>query len=104
MKQGVVVINTARGGIINEQALVDALESGKVWSAGLDVFEHEPKVHPKLIDNHRCMLVPHVGTYTKGARRQMEEWAIANLTSVVEKGVLVNRLPEQAAVDFDSAK
>lgn len=95
-----MVINTARGGVMDEQALVDALESGKVWSAGLDVFEHEPKVHPKLVENHRCMLVPHVGTYTKGARRQMEEWAISNLTSVVEKGQLRNRVAEQVGVDF----
>ncbi|KAM6528840.1 glyoxylate reductase, variant 2 [Fusarium falciforme] len=64
MKQGVVIINTARGPIIDEQALVDALESGKVWSCGLDVYENEPAVHPGLIAHPRAMLLPHLGTYT----------------------------------------
>lgn len=47
---------------MNEDALVKALESGQVWSAGLDVFEEEPKVHQGLIDNPHIMLVPHMGT------------------------------------------
>lgn len=47
---------------MNEDALVKALESGQVWSAGLDVFEEEPKVHQGLIDNPHVMLVPHMGT------------------------------------------
>ena len=64
MKQGVVIINTARGPIIDEQALVDALESGKVWSCGLDVYENEPAVHPGLVAHPRAMLLPHLGTYT----------------------------------------
>ena len=55
MKDGVVVVNTARGGLINEQHLVDALDSGKVASAGLDVFEEEPKVHEGLLRNHRTL-------------------------------------------------
>lgn len=64
MKQGVVIINTARGPIIDEQALVDALGSGKVWSCGLDVYEDEPAVHPGLVAHPRAMLLPHLGTYT----------------------------------------
>ena len=51
MKDGVVVVNTARGPIIDEEALVDALSSGKVFSAGLDVFEEEPKIHKGLVEN-----------------------------------------------------
>lgn len=65
MKDGVVVVNTARGAVIDEAALVDALDSGKVFSAGLDVFEEEPKVHPGLVNNPNVMLVPHMGTWTK---------------------------------------
>ena len=64
MKDGAVVVNTARGPVINEEAMVEALESGKLFSVGLDVFEEEPKVHPKLIENDKAMLVPHIGTAT----------------------------------------
>ena len=65
MKDGVVVVNTARGAVIDEAALVDALDSGKVFSAGLDVFEEEPKIHPGLVNNQNVMLVPHMGTWTE---------------------------------------
>jgi lactate dehydrogenase-like 2-hydroxyacid dehydrogenase len=64
MKDGVVVVNTARGAVMDEAALVEALDSGKVFSAGLDVFEEEPKIHPGLLSNHNVMLVPHMGTWT----------------------------------------
>jgi D-3-phosphoglycerate dehydrogenase len=64
MKDGVVVVNTARGAVIDEAALVEALDSGKVFSAGLDVFEEEPKIHPGLLQNPNVMLVPHMGTWS----------------------------------------
>lgn len=64
MKDGVVVVNTARGAVMDEAALVEALDSGKVFSAGLDVFEEEPKVHPGLLSNQNVILVPHMGTWT----------------------------------------
>ena len=64
MKKGVVIVNTARGAIIDEDALVKALDSGHVWSCGLDVYEEEPKVHPGLVANPHVMLVPHMGTWT----------------------------------------
>lgn len=64
MKDGVVVVNTARGAVMDEEALVQALDSGKVYSAGLDVFEEEPKVHPGLVRNPNVMLIPHMGTWT----------------------------------------
>jgi phosphoglycerate dehydrogenase-like enzyme len=64
MKTGVVVVNTARGAVMDEAALVEALDSGKVRSAGLDVFEEEPKVHPGLVRNPNVLLVPHMGTWT----------------------------------------
>lgn len=64
MKDGVVVVNTARGAVIDEAALVEALDSGKVFSAGLDVFEEEPKIHPGLLRNPNVMLVPHMGTWS----------------------------------------
>jgi glyoxylate reductase len=68
MKDGVVVVNTARGAVIDEAALVEALDSGKVYSAGLDVFEEEPKIHPGLVKNPNVILVPHMGTWTYEVR------------------------------------
>jgi D-3-phosphoglycerate dehydrogenase len=64
MKTGVVIVNTARGAVMDEAALVEALDSGKVYSAGLDVFEEEPKIHPGLVANPNVLLVPHMGTWT----------------------------------------
>jgi glyoxylate reductase len=64
MKDGIVIVNTARGPIIDEAALVEALKSGKVWSAGLDVFEEEPKIHPGLLESDNVVLLPHIGTAT----------------------------------------
>lgn len=64
MKSGVVIINTARGKIVDEEALVDALDSGKVFAAGLDVYEKEPEIHEGLISSDKAVLLPHVGTAT----------------------------------------
>lgn len=74
MKDGVVVVNTARGAVMDEAALVDALDSGKVFSAGLDVFEEEPKIHPGLIGNQNVLLVPHMGTWTIEVSRREILW------------------------------
>lgn len=71
MKPGVVIVNTARGAIIDESALVCALESGRVWSCGLDVYEDEPAIHPQLLANPRVMLLPHMGTWTVEASQTL---------------------------------
>ncbi|TVY38991.1 putative 2-hydroxyacid dehydrogenase [Lachnellula subtilissima] len=83
---GVVIANTARGAVMDEEALVRALDSGKVWSCGLDVFEEEPRVHAGLIANQNVMLVPHMGTWTVETQTKMEIWCIDNVRSAVEKG------------------
>ena len=64
MKDGVVIVNTARGAVIDEAALVKALSDRKVFSAGLDVYEEEPKIHQGLVDNPHVLLLPHMGTWT----------------------------------------
>jgi lactate dehydrogenase-like 2-hydroxyacid dehydrogenase len=64
MKKGVVIVNTARGAVMDESALVKALDSGHVASVGLDVYENEPQIDPGLLANPHVMLVPHMGTYT----------------------------------------
>jgi glyoxylate reductase len=102
MKTGVTIVNTARGKVMDEEALIAALKSGKVWSAGLDVFESEPQVDPRLIANSRVIMVPHVGTYTQETRRQMESWAISNVVAVLDTGELRNRVPEQVGLVFAS--
>lgn len=95
MKKGVVITNTARGAVIDEAALVDALNNGQVWSAGLDVFEEEPKIHPGLVSNPHVMLLPHMGTWTVETQTKMEVWAIKNVRSVLETGKLYSIVPEQ---------
>ncbi|KAL4779732.1 D-isomer specific 2-hydroxyacid dehydrogenase [Aspergillus varians] len=96
MKDGVVIVNTARGAVMDEEALVQALDSGKVYSAGLDVFEEEPKVHPGLVRNPNVLLVPHMGTWTIETQTGMEEWAIDNVRSALETGKLKSPVAEQA--------
>ncbi len=64
MKSTAVLINTARGPVVDEDALVDALENGTIYSAGLDVFDGEPKVNPRLLSAPRATLLPHIGSAT----------------------------------------
>ena len=95
MKDGVVIVNTARGALINEKDLVAALESGKVGGCGLDVFEKEPEVEAGLLKNERIVLLPHIGTNTVETQREMELLVLENLETGVDKGELVTPIPEQ---------
>ena len=74
-----VVVNTARGGIIDEAALAELLASGAVAGAGLDVFEFEPAINPKLLTQPNAVLLPHLGSATVEARIDMGEKVIINL-------------------------
>ncbi|CAO3668774.1 unnamed protein product [Rhizopus stolonifer] len=94
MKQGVIIVNTARGKVINETALVKALESGQVLSAGLDVFEQEPEVHPGLLTHPRSVLLPHIGTFTNESQYKMEKLVLDNLIEAVERDSLLTPVPE----------
>ena len=95
MKDGVVIVNTARGAVIDEAALVTALNTGKVFSAGLDVYEEEPKIHPGLMENPRALLLPHMGTWTVETQIKMELWNIDNVRSALERGRLKSPVVEQ---------
>ncbi len=95
MKDSVVIINTARGAVIDEAALVKALDSGKVFSCGLDVYEEEPKIHPGLVDNPHVTLLPHMGTWTVETQTEMELWNVANVRAALETGKLNSPVPEQ---------
>ncbi|CUO78604.1 D-2-hydroxyacid dehydrogenase [Clostridium disporicum] len=68
MKEGVYLINCARGKVVDEEALVEALDNGKVAGAGIDVFEQEPTLNKKLINHKRVSVTPHVGASTKEAQ------------------------------------
>ncbi|OKL64728.1 putative 2-hydroxyacid dehydrogenase UNK4.10 [Talaromyces atroroseus] len=94
MKDGVVIVNTARGALIDEKALVAAIESGKVASAGLDVYENEPQVDDGLLKSSKVFLLPHIGTMTFETQKEMELLVLENLRSAVEKGVTENRMSE----------
>ena len=104
LKKGAIIVNTARGALINEADLVDALESGHISSVGLDVFEEEPKIHPGLVKNQRAFLLPHVGTNTVETQRDMELLVLKNLESGVDRGILITRIGEQKGKGFSWAK
>lgn len=95
MKDGVVIVNTARGALIKETDLVAALESGKVSAVGLDVFEDEPTVETGLAKNPRAFIVPHLGTSTIETQRDMELLVLKNLENAVDKGSLLTPISEQ---------
>ncbi|KAK9474215.1 D-isomer specific 2-hydroxyacid dehydrogenase [Dipodascopsis tothii] len=98
MKDGVIIVNTARGAVIDEQALVDALESGKVKNVGLDVFENEPEIHPGLLSNPKAILLPHMGTLTYESQKKMEVQVIGNIRAGITSGLLNDIVPEQASL------
>lgn len=95
MKPSCIVINTARGAVIDEAALVDALDSGVIAGAGLDVFEEEPKIHPGLLKNDKALLLPHMGTWTTDTIYKMEVWVIDNIKDALGNGKLMSIIPEQ---------
>jgi len=84
-----VIVNIARGPVIDETALIQALESGKLGCAALDVFEHEPKVPDTLKQNDNTVLLPHIGSATHETRMAMENLLIDNLKAYFETGKVI---------------
>ncbi len=84
VKPGAIVINTSRGDVIEEAALVRGLVSGRIGGAGLDVYEHEPVVTPKLLKMENVVLTPHIASATKEARVAMGEKVIANIRACMD--------------------
>jgi glyoxylate reductase len=86
MKPTAFLINTARGPIVDEAALVRALSSGMIAGAGLDVYEHEPVIHPGLLDRDDVVLLPHLGSATVETRTAMAVLAAKNVLVVLGGG------------------
>ena len=83
MKSSAYLVNTARGPIVDEAALASALREGGIAGAGLDVFEHEPRVHPELLELDNVVLVPHLGSATVETRTAMAMLAADNVLAVL---------------------
>ncbi|KAJ5765413.1 hypothetical protein N7520_004972 [Penicillium odoratum] len=94
MKPGVVIINTARGAVIDEAAMADALESNHIGAVGLDVYEREPEINEKLMKQQRALMVPHVGTHTVETLAKMETWAMENARRAILGEPLLSPVPE----------
>jgi glyoxylate reductase len=84
MKETAVLVNTSRGPVVDEAALADALESGEIFAAGLDVFEHEPDVHPKLLGLENAVVIPHLGSATVDTRDAMGHLAVDNVFAALD--------------------
>lgn len=83
LPDGAIVVNTARGGVVDDEALVGALKSGKLWAAGLDVFNGEPEdIHPGYRELGNVFLLPHIGSATAETRDAMGFRALDNLDSI----------------------
>ncbi|WP_341729249.1 D-glycerate dehydrogenase [Brooklawnia sp.] len=93
MKQGAYVINTARGACIDEKALAEALKSGHLAGAGLDVYEHEPEIDADLLEMENVVLLPHLGSATAETRTKMTGLAVANVVAVLEGKPAVTPVP-----------
>ncbi|HET9803785.1 MAG TPA: NAD(P)-dependent oxidoreductase, partial [Candidatus Acidoferrum sp.] len=81
MKPTAYLINTARGPVVDEAALVHALETARIAGAALDVYEQEPKVHPGLLSRRDVVLAPHIGSATIETRTRMAQTAVENIVA-----------------------
>ncbi len=83
MKTTAVMVNTARGAVVDEEALVEALRTGTIFGAGLDVYEREPMIRQGLVEADNAFLLPHWGSTTDEDRRWMTETAVDNVIAAL---------------------
>ena len=84
MKPTAIIVNTARGEVIDENAMVRMLKAGELAGAGLDVYEHEPQVNPKLLELDGVVLLPHMGSATLEGRIEMGEKVLINIKTFAD--------------------
>ena len=84
MKPTAILINVSRGEVIDEAALVEALKKGRIASAGLDVFENEPKIAEGLAELENVVLTPHIGSASVETRERMAQMAVRNLIDALD--------------------
>ncbi len=94
MKDGVVIINTARGAVIDEADMIPALKSGKVGALGSDVWENEPNANPEIYNLPNVTALPHLGTHTVETAKEMEEYVVKNIVTFKETGKVLAMVPE----------
>jgi glyoxylate reductase len=83
VKKGAILVNTARGAVVDEGDLVEALRAGALAGAGLDVFDNEPNINPELIAMENVILTPHIASATWEARNKMGEQAVSAILAVL---------------------
>ncbi|MDQ3932781.1 MAG: D-glycerate dehydrogenase [Actinomycetota bacterium] len=96
MKPTAVLVNTSRGPVVDEEALVAALERGRIFAAGLDVFEDEPEVHPGLLSSPRALLVPHIASASWATRTRMARLAASGIAAALAGHVPDNAVNPEA--------
>lgn len=92
MKRGAILINTARGAVVDQVALIEALREGRIAAAGLDVYDKEPAVPPELAEMENVVLLPHIGSATASTRARMAEMAAQNVLAVLQGREPPNRV------------
>jgi glyoxylate reductase len=83
MNPEAIFVNTSRGPVVDEAALADALAEARIFAAGLDVYEEEPEVHPKLLELENVVLAPHIGSASVETRDRMAALAAENIVAVL---------------------
>lgn len=92
MKDSAILINTSRGPVVDEKALVEALKNGEIWSAGLDVYEEEPEIQEELKVLSNVVILPHLGSGTYETRYAMAMMAAINIEAVLEGREAINKV------------
>ena len=90
MKPTTVLVNTARGTVVDEVALAEALHAGRLFGAGIDVYEHEPEVDPRLLSAPRTVLLPHIGSASRATRTRMATMATSAVATALDGGTPPN--------------